>query len=236
MALVLYELAGSDPDLRFSPHCWKVRMALAHKGLNADRQPWRFTEKEAIAFSGQGKVPVLVDSDETVTDSWRIAEYLDMRFPETSALFPGTGVAELAHFVNAWTDTTLLPLTVRIILLDIYDCLDAKDRDYFRRSREERFGKSLEAVAADGAPNIAALQTALTPLRQILKKRPYLSGDAPAYADYCIFGLFMWVRCSSPVRLLEPDDPIFLWRDRLLDAFGGLARSATCRETEGPTS
>ncbi|MGL4964315.1 MAG: hypothetical protein ACRC67_24000 [Inquilinus sp.] len=49
-ALTLYELAGADAALRFSPHCWKTRMALAHKGLEADRLPWRFTEKDAIAF------------------------------------------------------------------------------------------------------------------------------------------------------------------------------------------
>lgn len=52
-ALTLYELAAADPALRFSPHCWKVRMALAHKGLEAERVPRRFTEKDAIDFSGQ---------------------------------------------------------------------------------------------------------------------------------------------------------------------------------------
>ena len=34
--LSLYELAGADRELRFSPHCWKTRMALAHKGLNVE--------------------------------------------------------------------------------------------------------------------------------------------------------------------------------------------------------
>ena len=28
-------------------------MALRHKGLQAEEIPWRFTQKEAIAFSGQ---------------------------------------------------------------------------------------------------------------------------------------------------------------------------------------
>jgi len=33
-------------------------------------------------------------------------------------------------------------------------------------------------------------------------------------------------RCISPFPLLAADDPIALWRGRLLDAFGGLARAA----------
>ena len=43
-SLVLFELAGADQSVRFSPHCWKTRMALAHKGLTAQSVPWRFTD------------------------------------------------------------------------------------------------------------------------------------------------------------------------------------------------
>ncbi|MEL7230464.1 MAG: glutathione S-transferase family protein, partial [Pseudomonadota bacterium] len=32
MTLKLYELCSADADHLFSPHCWKIRMALAHKG------------------------------------------------------------------------------------------------------------------------------------------------------------------------------------------------------------
>ena len=31
---------------------------------------------------------------------------------------------------------------------------------------------------------------------------------------------------SSPFGLLEPSDPVYAWRERLLDAHGGLARRA----------
>ena len=57
--LTLYDLAGADASLRFSPHCWKIHMALAHR-LSAATVPWRFTDKEEIAFSGQKLVPVLL--------------------------------------------------------------------------------------------------------------------------------------------------------------------------------
>ncbi|MFS8047813.1 glutathione S-transferase family protein [Rhizobium sp. BR 314] len=233
MGMVLYELAGADPELLFSPHCWKVRMALAHKGLTAETRPWRFTEREAIAFSGQGYVPVLVDGTEIVSDSWRISQYLDAQYPDAPPLFGGEAAIPLAAFINAWADRTLLPLIARIILLDIHDCLAPVDQAYFRASREKRFGQNLEAVVADRPAHLSALQSALSPLRDALRKAPYLSGATSAYADYCVFGMFMWARCTSPVELLEADDPIFHWRDRLLDAFGGLARSARHAAVDG---
>lgn len=228
MGIVLYELAAADPAIRFSPHCWKTRMALAHKGLEAERRPWRFIDKEAIAFSGSATVPVLVDDGEAVSDSWRIALHLEERYPDAPHLFAGAGagVVALTHFVNAWADGTLLPAIIRIILVDIHDCLDAENRAYFRASREKRFGRSLEAVVADRPAHLAALRETLTPLRRILGDRDFLSGATPSYADYCAFGPFIWARCVSAIELLERDDPVYLWRERLLDAFDGLARSA----------
>jgi glutathione S-transferase len=233
MGIILYELAAADPAVRFSPHCWKVRMALAHKGLKAEGLPWRFSEKQVIGFSGQGSVPVLIDDGETVCDSWRIALHLETRYPNAPALFGGTGAMPLAHFVNAWADSALVPAVSRIILLDIYDCLDPVDREYFRASREKRFGQSLEAVVAERPSNLSAFRKALAPLRQILRERDFLSGTGPAYADYCVFGMFMWARCCGRASLLDDDDPVFLWRERLLDAFNGLARSAP-RASETP--
>ncbi len=58
MARILYELLGAD-DRRMSPFCWRIRMALAHKGLDVEYEPCGFTEKDKFAFSGSKTVPVL---------------------------------------------------------------------------------------------------------------------------------------------------------------------------------
>jgi glutathione S-transferase len=68
--LQLYDLAGAAPECRFSPYCWRAKFALAHKRLPFDAIPWRFTDKHVIAFSDQGRVPVLVDGDRVVFDAW----------------------------------------------------------------------------------------------------------------------------------------------------------------------
>lgn len=89
MGLQLYDLAGAEPERRFSPYCWRTKLALAHKGIAVETIPWRFTDKDTIAFSGQGRVPVLVDGDRIVSDSWVIATYLEKTYADRPSLFGG---------------------------------------------------------------------------------------------------------------------------------------------------
>lgn len=85
MALKLFELVGTDAGRPFSPFCWRSRLALAHKGLSAESIPWRFTEKSALAPYGSEKVPVMLDRDRAVADSWIIATYLEDTYPDRPA-------------------------------------------------------------------------------------------------------------------------------------------------------
>jgi len=159
-ALRLYELTGAHDEVRFSPYCWRIRLALAHKGLAAETVPWRFTEKNAIAFSGQGRVPVLVDGARSVHDSWAIAEYLEAGYPDRPSLFGGAAGHGVARFVNQWTNEVLHPAISRAIVFDLPAIIHAKDRDYFRTSREAAYGTTFEAMAAGREDALAALRRA----------------------------------------------------------------------------
>ena len=121
-------------------------LALAHKGLDVETVPWRFTDKDRLAFSGQGRVPVLVDGDRVVSDSWAIAAYLEDRYPDRPSLFGGTVGQAHARFINAWADQVVQPGIARLMVRDIIDVLAPEDVDYFRASRERAFGATLEAV------------------------------------------------------------------------------------------
>ena len=52
--LRMYDLAAAEPERRFSPYCWRSRLALAHKDLPVETIPWRFTEKEVLSPSRVG--------------------------------------------------------------------------------------------------------------------------------------------------------------------------------------
>ena len=227
MAITMYDLAGVEAERRFSPFCWRARMALAHKRLEVETVPWRFTEKDKLPAPNDGRVPVIVDGGKVVHDSSAIADYLDERYADRPSLFPGAAARGLSRFVQNWTETVVQSGLVRLVVLDIWKHIGPKDQEYFRQSREARLGgASLEDVVKDREARLPAFRASLDPLRRTVERQPFVSGDAPAYADYIVFGAFQWARAISDFALLAPDDPVFAWRGRMLDLHDGLARKA----------
>jgi glutathione S-transferase len=226
MTIKLYELVGTDASRPFSPFCWRTRMALAHKRLTAESIPWCFTDKEAIAPHNGDKVPVLLDGDTAVVDSWVIANYLEDTYPDRPSLFGGEGGRAMGRMLNWWGDVTVIAGMFPLIIVDIPGHLKPVDAAYFRKTREARFGKPLEEISAGREQAVEGFRKSLDPLRLTLKTQTYLGGEKPNYADYIVFGAFQWARVVSPFRLLAENDPVYAWRERLLDAFDGMARKS----------
>jgi glutathione S-transferase len=220
--LVLYELGGSR-DQRYSQFSWRSRLALAHKGLEAETRPVRISDKAAIAFSGQDKVPILVDGDKVVFDSWRIAEYLEAAYPDRPSLFGGEVGRGLARFVNAWVDRQIIPRIVPLLMLDVIGGVDAADAQHLRQTMEKAFRATLEKLAENRDADIVGFRRLLDPARATLRVQPYLSGDNPAYADYILFSVFQWARIVSAFDPLEADDAVATWRERMLEFAGARA-------------
>jgi glutathione S-transferase len=227
MTRKLFELVGTDPARPFSPYCWRTRLALAHKGLEAETIPWRFTEKGAIAPYKSEKVPVLLDGEKAIVDSFVIANYLEDTYPDRPSLFGGEGGRAMVRFLNGFGDMIVIAGIFPMVVADIAQRLDGDDYAYFRKSREARFtNKTLEEVASDRDSRVEGFRKTLEPLRLMLRAQPFVGGSAPNYGDYIMFGGFQWARAVSPFRLLAEDDPIYAWRERMLDAHGGLARKS----------
>jgi glutathione S-transferase len=226
MPLTMYDLAGAEAERRFSPFCWRAKMALAHKGLAVETVPWRFTEKDQLPQPNQGRVPVIVDGNRVVHDSTAIADYLEEHYPDRPSLFGDDIGRALTRFVQNWTETVLQVGLVRLVVLDIHRHSHPKDQPYFRSSREERFGTTLEEVVKDREARLPALRASLDPLRRTVERQDFISGTAPAYPDYIVFGAFQWARAISDFEVLAADDPVRAWRGRMLDLFDGLARRA----------
>jgi glutathione S-transferase len=169
---------------------------------------------------------VLVDEGRWICDSWTIANHLEDSYPDRPSLFGGPSGRALSRFYNAWADSFLLPGLLRFAALDIWHHVHEKDKDYFRRSREERFGTTLEKFVADRAQRVEGFRQSLTPLRLTLQAQPFLGGDTPLYPDYIVLGCFQWVRCISDFKVLAADDPVALWCGRMLGLFDGLAGAA----------
>ncbi|MCM2129957.1 glutathione S-transferase N-terminal domain-containing protein [Larsenimonas rhizosphaerae] len=216
----LYELCGADERLRFSPFCWRVIMALVHKQLPFESVPWHFCEKDALAFSGQEppqarKVPVLEDEDGTVvSDSLEIMKYLDRTYPEHPLIGTGQARARL-DFIRHWSETQLAPAIMTCVIADVHDVLTPEDQAYFRESREARLGNRLEEVQ-DLEAGKERLHQALSPLRALLADSPFIDGEGPGAGDYLAFGMLMWGHITGRHVLLDEDDTVQAWFERLL--------------------
>ena len=225
MTVLLYDLAGVD-DRRFSPACWPIRMALAHKGLDAETRSTPFTDIPTIADGKQKTVPVIEDGGKIVADSWVIANYLEESYPDAPSIFGGDGGMELTKFMRNWSASTMSRQIIGMVVADIHDHLLPKDQPYFRETREKRFGRTLEEVQGGRDERIEPFRQSLMPLRMTLKESKFLGGDGPRYADYVAFGVLQWSRVISPFKLLEQDDPVMAWFDRCLDLYDGMGRKS----------
>jgi glutathione S-transferase len=220
----LYELVMAN-GVSASPFVWRVRFALAHKGISFESVPLGFTEIPT-ALGGQLRtVPVLEDGQGRLGESWDIVEYLDRAYPERPALFASAAERTMIRFFDAWFAIEILRKLFRLYVLDIFNAARPQDRAYFRESREKRLeGLTLEACAAGRESQLPALREALAPLRWHLTQRPFIGGDSPSYADYIALGGFLWIASVSTLPPLARDDSLGPWLERGFDLFGALAR------------
>ena len=221
--ITLWELEGKG-GRRYSLFSWRARMALRHKGLDFATHPVCLSDKKSIEFSGGKTVPIIRDNDTVVRDSWKIAEYLEERYPQAPALFGGAIGRGVSQSFNAWVDRAVVPAMMRLIVADVHERVAPADEAYLRESMERVLKRTLEAVRAERVEAMKSLSRTVEPMQAALKRQPFVCGASPAYADYILFSVFQWARVMSPLEILAPEDPLFGWRSRMLDLFGGFAR------------
>jgi glutathione S-transferase len=224
VSIKLYDLVGKDPSRPFSPHCWKVRMALAHKGLDHQTVPTAFTEIPKIEGGSATLIPVIRDGEAVVADSFAIALYLERTYPDRPTLFGGPGGEAAARFIERWA-LALHPFIASAVLMDIHDCLAPVDQAHFRQSREKRFNKPLEDVPAGRDERCALFRASLAPMRDTLNYQPFLGGAEPLFSDYILFGALQWARVVSTYPILAEDDPVQAWFRRCLELHNRLGLS-----------
>lgn len=225
MSITLYSLCGADQSRPFSPHCWKVVMALAHKGLPFEERPLPFTAIARVEGGVTKTVPLLRDGDRLVADSFAIALYLEEAYPDRPSLFKGEGGMAMARFIEGYSQMVVHSAINPIALMNIHDMLEPVDQAHFRQTREKRFAKPLEQVFPDRAGAIAAFPEKLEPLRHMLRYQPFMGGDAPLFADYILFGALQWLRITTGSTHLAQDDPARQWFERCLDLYEGVGRA-----------
>lgn len=224
MTRLLYDLALADEAVRPSPYCWLVKFAMLHKGLKFETLPVGFADKSKYPDPDYGKVPVLIDDGVMVKDSPVILHYLERKYDERPlAATPGERAA--AEFYGAWLAASVYPALGPLIMLKILAAAQPDDRAYFRKTREARFGKTLEQHAdAPDAPK--RMEAAMATLSAPLAAHDFLGGRQANLCDYVVMSPLMWQRSATAADLYETPKAVATWKERMLDLFGGYARSA----------
>src|SRR5438552_4153668 len=121
------------------PFGQKVRIVLAEKGLSyelveVDLSQGDNRRPDFIRLNPFGRVPVLVDEDNTVYDSTIIAEYLEDEYPEPP-LLPGVGASALRSRARLMEDFADTSFTIEVGRLMAEMSKPEGDRDSARIQR-----------------------------------------------------------------------------------------------------
>ena len=208
-----------------SPYVNKVSTFLNYKGLAHQFTHVRPKTNEAIKFTGQTQVPVLMIGDEWRTDSSPLGHWLDERFPDKPLMPTDPAARETAIRIDDWISDQLIPARFREAVE--WDKPLNSTRNGWRLARIVHFGTPLPLAwrvlwpfAVKKAPFIVHMVNALDLSEPIADMRqrmmdeleghlaggPYLGGlDAPTIADFSAYSLLItsWLvgmRGSFPWR------------------------------------
>ena len=209
----LYDLCGKN-NLRFSPPCWNIKLCLLHKKIDFETIPVRFSEKNKIAFSGQGLVPIVKHNKGFVFESWNIIEWLEKNYTERK-LFKNESSKNFSYFLYFWTSRQLLPILFKIIAHEIPNILEGEDINYYIKTREERINGPITKFKPYISDNILEFKKMISPVRKLIERNGFISGKNPGLEDYIFYGNFRWVYSCSSCELLDTNDIIYDWYKNL---------------------
>lgn len=220
-------MCGADKNIRFSPHCWLSKFALLHKNLEFDTVPLSFQPKSDYPDPEYGQVPVLRESGgflkagSLLKDSAEIVAYLEKKYPK-KLLVQTDGEMASVLFYKSWLGSALYTGLAPMMFKRVCDILDMQNQEYFRKSREQKFGVSLEELAAL-EDNPRKVEAALSILVAPLTTFDFLGGSAPNLADYTVASPLMWQHCVTSEVLYETPPEVAAWMERILNLFDGYA-------------
>jgi len=206
--ITFYDLAAKDSIKTWSPNPWKTRYVLNYKGLTYKTVPIEYPDLEPEfkklgippnGTKGDGSPlytsPSLIDdaTNTKLSDSYKIAEYLDKAYPDSPKVIPpGTEALQAAFYDQFWQ--VISPIWVLYLPRLPVVVLNPKSAGYFTTTRTAFFGKPLADVEPKGAESTEGwkkVQAAFDTIHGWYSKSngPYLMGEKPTFGDFAVAGL-----------------------------------------------
>src|SRR5262249_20133636 len=133
--VTLYELVLEN-GRSASPYVWRIRYALAHKGIPYESRPVGFTEIRE-QYGGRFKTVPILDHGATVLNQSRQLAHAIDRVCRHRALSATGAENATVRFADACLAEVLLRRMFYIYVLDVHNAARPADGAYFRASREQ---------------------------------------------------------------------------------------------------
>ncbi|TFY71087.1 hypothetical protein EVG20_g1916 [Dentipellis fragilis] len=239
--LVLYDLAGSTPLKAWNIHTWKARLALNIKGVSYKTIWLEYPDIadlcKKISAGPNGTrggqplytVPILQDPNTgtVVVDSFKIAEYLDAKYPNTPRLIPDGTKAFQAMFRDVFEEKVTWSM-MEVVAGKLVTQLPPRSETYWRAGIEGFVGKKAEEIAPEGPLKDAAWKKVVDTLGAVQgwasqnEKGAFIMGDKVSFADLAVMGPLMWLKAVEGVESKEWKELVKIndgrW-GRLVEAF-----------------
>ncbi|KAJ7704839.1 hypothetical protein B0H17DRAFT_1326369 [Mycena rosella] len=216
--IVFYDIPSTLPNKAWSPNTWKTRYALNYKGVPYTTVWVEYPDIEPLcrdigatptSTKADGRphytLPIIHDPSTglVVSDSTKIAAYLDATYSDTPRLIP-VGTMGLQRAFEAAAQSLLAPVTQYG-----HPAANAKlnptSEAYIRRTREAMWRKTLEELTPKGAEDVvqwAKVKEGFGKMDEWIgasgEGSAYIMGDAPCYADMWIAGYVVWIKLILP--------------------------------------
>ncbi|THU85860.1 hypothetical protein K435DRAFT_763842 [Dendrothele bispora CBS 962.96] len=199
----------------WSPNTWKTRYSLNYKGITYKTVWVEYPDIEktlkdhgiaAYTTQPDGKTPLytlpaIYDpvTKTGLTESFAIAKYLDEKYPDRPILVPkGTEVLQKAH-INA-TRARMEPIWQFMLPKTNWN-LNERSEAYFRKTREEMEGQTMEEMYPKGEKRKEEWKKLEEGLGQVDKwygKEDVLvmggEDNKACFADFAFAGYVIWIR------------------------------------------
>ncbi|KAI2469524.1 putative glutathione S-transferase [Annulohypoxylon bovei var. microspora] len=201
--IILFDLPSKPPNKAWSPNPWKTRFVLNYKGLPYKTEWVEYPDikpkfQDHLPKADAYTIPTVVLPDGTwVTESLEIAKVLEKKHPEPSLHLDSPYIAKIFEQLTNMRN----PIGPVFIPGVLFNLLNEASQDYFRTTREEAVGKTMEEYAKEGGAS--AWETAapcvqkVTALLKENSEGPFFEGKTIGFADFIWGGWLLFMQRIS---------------------------------------
>jgi len=143
-------------------------------------------------------VPTIYDpnTDRLISDSLKIAQYLDEQYPQTTVLVPPRTLLLQNALIQQISESAGIASLMRLTIQDYAEMVTLDSKDHWLGNVVRVFGAPLDQMALKGEARkegVATVVAFFTKLGETLGDSQFLGGDEPVFADVVLAAFIIFL-------------------------------------------